>query len=153
MNRPKPASKSDVPEIDLNKWLPQLLDHLMAAWNQQLSKELEQIGLSFAQWRILLITTQLGAKNIRQLSDATLVPHSTLTRWVRHMEDNGLVRSKPQHNDRRASEISVTSKGRRLFAEAYPIAHRVYHDALAGFRPEEHQTLASLLLRLRKNIG
>lgn len=154
----KPSSPAPSPEtvpaqFDIDQFLPQLIDHFMATWNRLLERELPSVGLTFPQWRVLLITSHRGPMNIRQLSDATLVPHSTLARWVRHMEKAGLVGSKVFDGDKRAVELSITAKGRRSFAKAFPIAERVYNDALVGFSDAERRTLLDFMHRLRRNIG
>lgn len=151
--RSKNPSTADRPRLDLDQWLPQLLDHFMSTWNNKLDHELKEIRLTFPQWRILLITSQRGPLNIRQLSNTTLVPHSTLARWTRHMEKAGLVRSGVIGGDKRAVEISITAKGRRTFAKAFPIAYGVYAEALKGFTDADRQMLVGMLHRLRKNIG
>ena len=152
-HRSESGSSAAEPKIKLDQWLPQLLDHFMSAWNEELGKQLKRVGLTFPQWRILLMTSQRGSMNIRQLSDATLVPHSTLARWIRYMEKTGLVSSNTLGEDKRAVEVSITSKGRRAFARAYPIAQKVYREALVGFSEIERKALIDFLYRLRSNIG
>jgi DNA-binding MarR family transcriptional regulator len=148
-NEPLPG----IPRIDLEKWLPQLLDQFMSAWNNRLEDRLAKIGLSFPQWRILLITSQSGSKTIRELSNATLVPHSTLARWVRQMEKDGLVRTAVFSADKRAVKISITADGHRTFSEAFPIAVDVQNEALKDFSPGERKVLMKFIHRLRTNIG
>ncbi len=151
--RKRSEAQGRAPRLDLDEFLPQLIDHFMATWNQRLERQLPRVGLTFPQWRVLLITSHRGPMNIRALSNATLVPHSTLARWVRRMERAGLVRSGTDHGDRRAVEISITAKGRRMFAVALPVARRVHDEALVGFRAADRRALIGLLHRLRHNIG
>ena len=145
--------RSEIPKIDLNQWLSQLIDHFMWTWNHRLEQQLAAIRLTFPQWRVLFLSSQMGPMTIQQLSDATLVPHSTLARWVRHMERAGLVESQPHAEDGRAVQIVITSQGRRLFGKAFPIAQQVYEDALAGFSGDERKRLFDFVHRMRRNIG
>lgn len=139
--------------IDLENFLPYLIDQFMARWNSRLSERLAASGISFEQWRVLLVTTQIGAMSIRELSNATLVPYSTLLRWLQPMEKAGWVRRHKRPNDGRVVEIDITPKGRRKFAEVYPVAEAEYKDALVGLSAVEHAALLHFLHRLRKNIG
>lgn len=133
--------------------LPYLLDTSIALWNQRLGQRLTAIGLSFEQWRVLLVTAKRGPMNIRELSNATLVPHSTIGRWLTQMENEGLVKRRALPRDQRAVEISITQKGRNLFLRALPIARLEYETAIQEFSPEELDTLTNLLTRLRKNLS
>lgn len=132
--------------------LPYLLDTSIHRWNQRLENRLSTMGLKFEQWRVLLVTANRGPMNIRELSNITLVPHSTIGRWLTTMELDGLVKRRVLPRDQRAVEISITPKGRNLFLRALPIARLEYESAIQTFTPEELETLMTLLKRLRKNI-
>jgi DNA-binding MarR family transcriptional regulator len=148
------AARTDQPKTTMNPLnaLPYLLDTSIAKWNQRLGERLKPIGLTFEQWRVLLVTSQRGPLNIRELSNATLVPHSTIGRWLTQMETDGLVKRRALPRDQRAVEISITQKGRNLFLRALPIARLEYESAIQTFTPEELDTLVSLLLRLKGNL-
>jgi DNA-binding MarR family transcriptional regulator len=132
--------------------LPYLLDTAIHRWNTRLEERLVPIGLTFEQWRVLLVTARRGPMNIRELSNVTLVPHSTIGRWLGHMEAEGLVRRRALPRDQRAVEVSITSKGRNLFLRALPIARLEYESAIHTFTEEELDTLMGLLRRLRDNL-
>ncbi len=132
--------------------LPGLLDTSVARWNQRLEQRLIPIGLTFGQWRVLLVTARLGPMNIRELSDATLVPHSTVGRWLAQMEAEGLVKRRALPRDQRAVEVTITQKGRNLFLRALPVARHEYETAIQEFTPEELDLLMALLHRLRDNL-
>jgi DNA-binding MarR family transcriptional regulator len=94
--------------IDLDNFLPYLVDQFMATWNGRLDERLRAAGIRFEQWRVLLVTSQIGPMNIRELSAATLVPYSTLGRWLEKMEQDGLVQRRSRPRDGRAVEIFIT---------------------------------------------
>ena len=113
---------------------------------------MQPIGLTFEQWRVLLVTSQRGPLNIRDSSNATLVPHSTIGRWLTQMEQEGLVKRRALPRDQRAVEISITQKGRNLFLRALPIARLEHEFAIQTFTSVELETLMSLLTRLKSNL-
>jgi DNA-binding MarR family transcriptional regulator len=149
------AMPADEPKTSLNPLdaLPYLLDTSIARWNQRLGQRLAPIGLTFEQWRVLLVTARRGPLNIRELSNATLVPHSTIGRWLTQMEAEGLVTRRALPRDQRAVEISITQKGRNLFLRALPVARLEYESAIQEFTPAELDTLMALLHRLRDNLS
>ncbi len=148
------AMPADEPTTDLNPLdaLPYMLDTSIARWNQRLEQRLTPIGLTFEQWRVLMVTARRGPMNIRELSNATLVPHSTIGRWLTQMETEGLVKRRALPRDQRAVEISITQKGRNLFLRALPVARLEYETAIQEFTPKELDTLMTLLHRLRDNL-
>ena len=146
---PADQPKTNVDPLDA---LPYLLDTSIYRWNKRLEQRLSAVGLTFEQWRVLLVTARRGPMNIRELSNVTLVPHSTIGRWLAQMETEGLVRRRALPRDQRAVEISITSKGRNLFLRALPIARLEYELAIHTFTAEELETLMGLLKRLRDNL-
>jgi MarR family transcriptional regulator, organic hydroperoxide resistance regulator len=132
--------------------LADLLDTSIAIWNHRLGERLHSVGLTFEQWRLLVLTAQYGPMNIRALSKATLVPHSTIGRWLGQMETDGLVRRRALPQDQRSVEISITPKGRRVLMRALPVARVQFESATRGFDKQELRTLTEMLLRLRQNL-
>jgi DNA-binding MarR family transcriptional regulator len=132
--------------------LPYLLDQAIARWNGRLGKRLELHGLAFEEWRVLLVTIHKGPLNIRELSNATLVPHSTIGRWLVRMERRGLVRRRILPSDKRAVEVTITSKGRERYRAALPTAMAEYHSALHNFGKEEILAFTDFMRRLSDNL-
>ena len=151
--RSEPREPEPAQRVDLKEFLPYLVDQFMATWNARLSQRLSAKAITFEQWRVLLVTSHIGPMNIRELSAATLVPYSTIGRWIGRMERDGLVARRARPKDGRAVEISITAKGRRKFEEVFPTAYAEYQDALVGFSAVEHAALLHFLHRLRRNIG
>jgi MarR family transcriptional regulator, transcriptional regulator for hemolysin len=132
--------------------LPYLLDRSIAHWNARLAKRLASIQLTFEQWRVLLVTAQEGPMSIKELSQRTLVPHSTLGRWLARMEQDGLISRRIRESDNRAVEASITNKGLRSFTAALPIAVDEYESTVEGFSKQELAVLTNLLRRLLDRI-
>ena len=132
--------------------LPYLLDVAIGLWNGQLARKLKAAGLSFEQWRLLLVTAERPPMTIRNLSDATLVPHSTIGRWISGMEARGLLSRTVDPDDSRAVRIGITKAGKRLYARTAPLAAKAYEEGVSGFSPEELKDLHEKLHRLSYNL-
>lgn len=128
--------------------LPFALNRLMAAWNARLAARLADHGLSFAQWRVLLACAGAhGPLTIVELSDRTLVPHSTLSRQLSEMERLGLVARGPAE-DGRAVSIRLTAAGRDRYLLALPVAEAETAAGLAGLSPQDRALLSDLIARV-----
>jgi DNA-binding MarR family transcriptional regulator len=128
--------------------LPFALNRLMAAWNARLGARLADIGMSFAQWRVLLVCARADAPlTIVELSDRTIVPHSTLSRQLTDMERLGLIVRGPAM-DGRAVSITLTTQGRARYAAALPIAEAETHAGLSALTAAERAALTDMVGRL-----
>ena len=88
-----------------------------------------------------------------RLADLTSVDRTTLTRTLGLMEKAGLLARQERESDRRSLSISLTVKGRRVFARILPLALAETDRALAGFSPEEVDALRDRLRQMARNLG
>ncbi len=139
--------------LELKSWLPYMLHRFVATWQTRFSARLQSLGLAFEEWRVLLVASQTGLRNIRSLSEATFIPYSTLQRWLDRMESDRLIERRTLEDDARSVEIIVTAKGRRVFSEAFRVALDDSQQALTGFSPLEYHALMDFLERLQANVS
>jgi DNA-binding MarR family transcriptional regulator len=68
-----------------------------------------------------------------------------MTNRIDRLETRGLVRRRPDRNDRRGVNVSLTVKGRRLIDKA--IQHRLYsaRESLSALSTAQQRELARLL--------
>lgn len=134
--------------------LPFALNRLMAGWNARLAEKLEARGIGFPQWRVLMVAARTKQPlTIMELSERTLVPHSTLSRQVAAMERAGLVSRMPDAEDGRAVQVVLTPRGRARYREALPIALEEAEAGLAALTSTERAELRRLLGRLTGALG
>jgi DNA-binding MarR family transcriptional regulator len=134
--------------------LPFALNRLMAAWNARLAERLAPHGVSFAQWRVLMVCSRAtAAPTIIDLSERTLVPHSTLSRQVAAMERAGLLKRVPAEQDARAVEIVLTARGRARYREVLPVALAETEAGLAELGADEREQLRRILQRVEAALA
>jgi DNA-binding MarR family transcriptional regulator len=66
---------------------------------------------------------------------------------IDQLESAGLATRRPSATDRRAREIAITPKGRRLLQRARGLIAQVEDEVLAGLTEEERHELLALLRR------
>jgi DNA-binding MarR family transcriptional regulator len=97
---------------------------------------LRPTGLRATQFGLLSITKALGSVPVSQLADAAVMDRTTLTRNLKPLEKRGLVRVR-SGADRRVHEVTITARGRRVWATAVPLwvgAQRRFIDGLGEAR-------------------
>lgn len=114
----------------------------------------EEGGL-MAQNTARIVVANLAVRdNINQLElvKLTRLKAPTVSVLLRRLEEEGYVTRTPDPVDRRAVRVSLTEKGREF--DRLHLSHISNNDqtAMAGFTPEEAETLMSLLVRVRNNL-
>ncbi len=77
-------------------------------------------GLRVTQFSILAVTRRLGSVTVTRLAEETVTDRTTLTRNLKVLSQQKLVRIVPG-DDRREREVSLTDRGRAALAQAYPM--------------------------------
>lgn len=131
----RPESPADAPGA--------LLERVSTSWHLQLRAALAAVDLTPAQFRLLVATAWLNAKqsavrqsDISQHANADAVMTSEV---LRTLETRGLVARAPHPTDRRAKAISITDAGGALADRAMRLAEsteaRFFSVGLAEFGP------------------
>jgi DNA-binding MarR family transcriptional regulator len=132
----------------LDSYLPYLLNRAGSRLAAAFSDEVRPHGATLQMWRVLAALRDRDGRRMGDLSETTSIEVSTLTRLVDSMEKKGLVVRRRAAEDARAILLHVTPDGRRLTRRIVPIAKRYERVALAGFKPNEAESLKAALRRL-----
>jgi DNA-binding MarR family transcriptional regulator len=72
---------------------------------------------------------------------------STMVSLIDQLEGAGLAKRRPSARDRRAREVTITPKGRRVLERGRKMAAQVEDDVLRGLSGAERRQLLALLRR------
>jgi DNA-binding MarR family transcriptional regulator len=136
-----------------------LEDHLFFYFSQILARRTRAInarlrphGLDYPRWRVLAVLQEHSGATMGELADLTSVDRTTLTRTLGLMENAGLVTRRERTSDRRSVSISLTVKGRRMFARILPLTLAETDRALTRFSAEEAGVLKDWLRRMADSL-
>ena len=123
----------------------QLLFRLWRVSHTRTAEALESLGLTTALFALLnVLGTHEGAIQ-QELGAAMGIDPSTMVSLIDQLEAAGLAKRRPRPTDRRAREVVITRKGRRVLEQARQLAMQVEDDVLRGLSgAERHQMLALL---------
>ena len=106
---------------------------------------LDELGLTYPQYLVLLVLWEQDSISVRELGAALHLESSTLSPLLKRLEANGLLRRERRADDERSVALRLTQDGARLRERAGTVPLAI-GDAM-GLTPEQ-DALAKKLLRL-----
>jgi DNA-binding MarR family transcriptional regulator len=134
-------------DVEIAEFAGQLFFRLWRASHTRVAEALDSIGLTPALFGVLNV---LGARDgaiQQELGSAMGIDPSTMVSLIDQLESAGLARRRPHPEDRRARQVSITPKGRRLLQRARDVAVEAEDEVLGGLTTAERSELLMLLRR------
>ena len=125
----------------------QLFFRLWRATHTRTAELLGSVGLTPALFALLNVIGAREGAIQQELGSALGIDRSTMVSLIDQLESAGLATRRPSATDRRAREIAITPKGRKLLARARALITQVEDEVLAGLTSEERRDLLTLLRR------
>ena len=104
-------------------------------------------GLKSTQFSLLAATTRMGPRSITELADILGLERSTLSRNLKLMEKEGLIRVSPE-GYKRTRRVEVTPEGKKRLEQALPYWKRAQGDVVRKLGSERFLELRDLLAEL-----
>ena len=143
----------DLPDFDLDRYLPYRLSLIAAQMSTRLSRHYKtQFGISIAEWRILLNLGYSGSGSVRDIEKRVSLEKSKVSRGVSRLETKGYLTKSVDDADRRLLKLVLTEAGVALLGQLVPIA-KAYQDELERTLGEAADALQSALDRLDEAKG
>ena len=106
---------------------------------------LREHNLTEQQWRVIRALADYERIDASELARRSFLLSPSLTRILRHLEAEGLVKRSADSNDLRRFVFRLTAKGKRVFGKVAPDSERVYRDIEDRFGAGRLDKLYSLL--------
>lgn len=111
---------------------------------------LAQSGISEQKWRVLRVLQEQGPLELTLLAHEACLLLPSLTRMVRPMEDEGLIRRTTPKGDRRKVVVAITEEGQQLVASHSGDSAAIFARIEAGFGHDRLEDLLDLLEDLQR---
>jgi DNA-binding MarR family transcriptional regulator len=134
-------------DVEVAEFAGQLFFRLWRASHTRIAEALESVGLTPALFGLLNV---LGAREgaiQQELGSAMGIDRSTMVLLIDELEAAGLAKRRPHPKDRRAREVVITPKGRRVLEQGRRMARQVEDEVLGGLNANERRELLELLRR------
>jgi MarR family transcriptional regulator, lower aerobic nicotinate degradation pathway regulator len=134
-------------EPPVTEYAGQLLFRLWRVSNTRVAAALGAIGLTPALFALLNVIGARDGAIQQELGSAMGIDPSTMVALLDQLEGAGLAKRRPSARDRRAREVTITPKGRRVLARGRETAAQVEDELLRGLDGGERRELLALLRR------
>ncbi len=115
------------------------------AMTQLYDEALRPSGLRATQLSLLTAVRRSQPVAVKRLAAGMGMDRTTLTRNLRLLERDGLVRVVPDPTDRRSKTIELTAAGDKRLVKAYPLWKEAQHRLSAVLGPKRPRALVSEL--------
>jgi DNA-binding MarR family transcriptional regulator len=119
---------------------------------QAYQPHLERLGLTYAQYLVLLVLWERDGQTVSELGDRLLLDSGTLTPLLKRLQRGGLIARARRDCDERAVENRLTAAGRELRAQAagVPLALMCDVGLAAEEAGETQEVVRRLLAKLQR---
>ena len=140
------------PKLDLDDYLPYLLNRAGATIADAFGKVTRRHGISLQMWRVLAALNERDGQSVGSLAKMTSIDISTLSRLLDQMQRERLLLRQRDGTDQRSVSIHRTQAAAAITQKLIPVALAYERKALTGFQKGEEKTLRAMLRRLYRNL-
>src|SRR5919198_680284 len=142
----------EFPTMDVEtEGLVERIAKLSRYFERSLAETATAFGLTMQDWELLSALRRVGPPyrlSPTQLASDLMLSSGAMTARLDRLERTGLVRRRPDPDDRRAVRVELTEKGSRTWCEAVDVQAEREARIAAALSEREKQALNGLLRRL-----
>ncbi|POZ63022.1 MarR family winged helix-turn-helix transcriptional regulator [Chromobacterium alticapitis] len=131
---------------------PNLLQQLGRSGRAMYGAFENQVGQALPRWRALKALEELGQVSQKRLAAQLQMDPGALTRLLKPLQAEGLVRRDTDPVDNRHTLVSLDDGGRALLAAAAPQRQEFFRQALADIEPAQLETTLRVLKQLEERF-
>ena len=141
---------SEAAPLVLDRFLPYRLSILSNTMSGAIARLYEaRFGLSILEWRIVAVLGLDAPLSAKGVCDRTRMDKVQVSRAVARLLEKGLLKRKFANDDRRRSALSLSAKGRKVYAEIAPMTAAWETQLLEALSPAELSALDRLVAKLQ----
>jgi MarR family multiple antibiotic resistance transcriptional regulator len=144
-----PGAAAGIPDDEMV--VGHLIGRARSALLTGLDGELEPFGLTGAQFAVLKNVADGTASTAADLCRTMHYDTGSMTRMLDRLEEKSVLRRERCTEDRRVVYLRITDTGNELLPQLRAAAVHVLSRHLAGFSPDEVESLKQFLVRMIEN--
>ncbi|HJW20009.1 MAG TPA: MarR family winged helix-turn-helix transcriptional regulator [Candidatus Nitrosotalea sp.] len=112
----------------------------------------KNVGVSLSQWRVVGALVIQSGLTQKEIADKMGIEGATLVPVIDKMEKEGLLKRKPDSDDRRVNRIYLTPKADSLWEKMTECALRIRKSSLKNISESDIQATLETLRKISKNL-
>lgn len=116
-------------------------------------KELDTIGMRWSYRHVMRPLMENDSLTQLQLVNLTKLKAPTISITLRNMEREGIVERVKEDGDRRETHVSITEKGRELYASIMTALEKAEEIMLSGLTEEELAAVKVVIDKMNANMN
>lgn len=132
----------------MNDSQPNLLQQLGRSSRAMYGAFESLVGEALPRWRVLRALEELRTASQKQLAAHLQMDPGALTRQLKQLQADGLVRRDTDPADNRQTLVTLDAGGRALLTQAAPHRQEFFRQALADIDPEQLEVTLEVLRQL-----
>lgn len=109
-----------------------------------------EYGITLPQSFILFALYEQDGLGVKALAEKLFIDNSAITGLIDRMEKEDLLERKTDPTDRRAFQIILTTKGRRLAEDIFPITEHINNKMKSALDKKEWDAFMSAVTKIDK---
>lgn len=139
--------------LSLKQFLPYRCSNLAEQISVSLSRiYVDKFGISIAGWRVLVTLAEYGELQAKEVARLTSLDKVRVSRTVAGLMEQDLLARRVCDNDSRATWLSLSAAGERLYQRIVPQALAWERDLVAPLSKAEQQSLSRILDKLEGRL-
>lgn len=140
----------------MNRDIGYLIKQIDDCLHKKANQELESLGLTFSQVRVLLLMREREKARLltshKDIEESLGIAHPTVLGLLRRLETKGFIRTETGVADRRIRNVFLAGIDASFWDALLANGAKAEKRLLAGFSKEEATTIQTMLEKILKNI-
>ena len=107
-----------------------------------------KFGVTIAEWRVMLTLASEPGVSAAEITNSWAMEKMSANRAIQRLIDNGNVSRSRDPEDRRSYRLSLTAKGRKLYARIAPAANKRYTEIISSVSAEDLDIVVAALQKM-----
>ena len=135
------------------KSLSYVVNHLSRLLTQAMGDAIKDLGVTPGQLPVVMCLWEQDGLTQRELYERVNIEQATMSNTLKRMERDGLIKRKPDPNDRRAARITLTPKAKKLEAQLADAVKEVNKTAVGALKKKDKKILMDLMGAMIENLA
>lgn len=130
----------------------QIFNEASFLYGEFISAEMERIGMRYSYRYVLNPLMENDSLTQLELVRITGQKPPTISITLRNMEREGIVERAKNGGDKRETHVSLTEKGKKMYAKVLASLEKMEKVVLKGISEKELNAMSSTVEKMKKNI-